>query len=78
MYEVNFLKEVNILKIGKVYIVGVGLYMEDLIILKGLNVIKIVDVIIYDRLVNKNLLRFVKDEVIYVYCGKELKNYIFF
>lgn len=75
MYEVNFPKEVNILKTGKVYIVGAGPYMEDLITLKGLNAIKTADVIIYDRLVNKNLLRLAKDEAIYVYCGKEPKNH---
>jgi len=63
------------LKTGKVYIVGAGPYMEDLITLKGLNAIKTADVIIYDRLVNKNLLRLAKDEAIYVYCGKEPKNH---
>lgn len=63
------------MKTGKVYIVGAGPYMEDLITLKGLNAIKTADVIIYDRLVNKNLLRLAKDEAIYVYCGKEPKNH---
>ncbi len=63
------------MKVGKVYIVGAGPYMEDLITLKGLNAIKTADVIIYDRLVNKNLLRLAKDEAIYVYCGKEPKNH---
>ncbi|BCS81349.1 uroporphyrinogen-III C-methyltransferase [Anaerocellum diazotrophicum] len=63
------------MKVGKVYIVGAGPYMEDLITVKGLNAIKTADVIIYDRLVNKNLLKLAKDEAIYVYCGKEPKNH---
>jgi len=70
-----FQRRISILKVGKVYIVGAGPYMEDLITLKGLNAIKTADVIIYDRLVNKNLLRLAKDEAIYVYCGKEPKNH---
>lgn len=65
------------MKVGKVYIVGAGPYMEDLITVKGLNAIKAADVIIYDRLINKNLLKLAKDDAIYIYCGKEPKNMYF-
>lgn len=41
---------------GKVYIVGVGFGDFDLFIIKVLNVIEKVDVILYDRLVNKEIL----------------------
>ncbi|WPX09903.1 uroporphyrinogen-III C-methyltransferase [Anaerocellum danielii] len=63
------------MKVGKVYIIGAGPYMEDLITVKAQKVIKTADVIIYDRLINKNLLRLAKDDAIYIYCGKEPKKH---
>lgn len=76
-YEIRLpKKELYILKVGKVYIVGAGPYMEDLITVKGLNAIKAADVIIYDRLINKNLLKLAKDDAIYIYCGKEPKKHV--
>ena len=45
---------------GKVYIVGAGPGDPDLITVKGLKCIEKADVILYDRLVNKELLSYAK------------------
>jgi uroporphyrin-III C-methyltransferase len=45
---------------GKVYIVGAGPGDERLITVYGLQCIQQADVIIYDRLINKNLLKHAK------------------
>lgn len=59
---------------GKVYIVGAGPGDPDLITVKGLRCIEKADVILYDRLVNKELLSHAKPEADLIYCGK-LPNY---
>ncbi|MBP0887988.1 uroporphyrinogen-III C-methyltransferase [Bacillus anthracis] len=59
---------------GKVYIVGAGPGDPDLITVKGLKCIEKADVILYDRLVNKELLSYAKPEADLIYCGK-LPNY---
>ncbi|HHT7236653.1 uroporphyrinogen-III C-methyltransferase [Bacillus sp. JJ927] len=59
---------------GKVYIVGAGPGDPDLITVKGLKCIEKSDVILYDRLVNKELLSYAKPEADLIYCGK-LPNY---
>lgn len=59
---------------GKVYIVGAGPGDPELITLKALKAIQKADVILYDRLVNKELLSFAKKEADLIYCGK-LPNY---
>ncbi|PFC03384.1 uroporphyrinogen-III C-methyltransferase [Bacillus cereus] len=59
---------------GKVYIVGAGPGDPDLITVKGLRCIEKADVILYDRLVNKELLSYAKPEADLIYCGK-LPNY---
>ncbi|MDP7980928.1 uroporphyrinogen-III C-methyltransferase [Bacillus multifaciens] len=59
---------------GKVYIVGAGPGDPELISVKGVKCIKQADVILYDRLVNKELLSYAKPEADLIYCGK-LPNY---
>ncbi|MFJ9382180.1 uroporphyrinogen-III C-methyltransferase [Peribacillus sp. NPDC101481] len=55
---------------GKVYIVGAGPGDPDLITVKAIKCIAEADVILYDRLVNRELLLYGKPEAEYIYCGK--------
>ena len=55
---------------GKVYIVGAGPGDEELITLKGLRCIKEADVILYDRLLNQDLLSYAKPNAKLIFCGK--------
>ncbi|HWO95195.1 MAG TPA: uroporphyrinogen-III C-methyltransferase [Bacillus sp. (in: firmicutes)] len=59
---------------GKVYLVGAGPGDPDLITVKGLKCIQEADVILYDRLINNELLQHAKKEADLIYCGK-LPNY---
>ncbi|YAR63900.1 uroporphyrinogen-III C-methyltransferase [Bacillus cytotoxicus] len=59
---------------GKVYIVGAGPGDPELISIKGVKCIEQADVILYDRLVNKELLSYAKPDADLIYCGK-LPNY---
>jgi uroporphyrin-III C-methyltransferase len=59
---------------GKVYLVGAGPGDPELITVKALRCIQQADVILYDRLINKDLLKEAKDEADLIYCGK-LPNY---
>lgn len=59
---------------GKVYIVGAGPGDVDLITVKGVKAIQEADVILYDRLINKELLDYAKPGADLIYCGK-LPNY---
>ena len=54
----------------KVILVGAGPGDEELITVKGLKAIKSGDVIIYDDLINKNLLRYAKEGAELIYVGK--------
>ena len=56
--------------VGKEYLVGAGPGDPDLITVKGLKCIKEADVILYDRLVNKELLEYAKANVELQFCGK--------
>ena len=56
--------------VGKVYLVGAGPGDPDLITVKGLRCLEQADVILYDRLVNPELLKHAKKEAQLVYCGK--------
>ncbi|MFC4323133.1 uroporphyrinogen-III C-methyltransferase [Litchfieldia salsa] len=55
---------------GRVYLVGAGPGDPELITLKGLRCIKEADVILYDRLVNEELLTHAKEGAELVFCGK--------
>lgn len=55
---------------GKVYIVGAGPGDKDLITVKGLRCIEEADVILYDRLINKDLLSYAKPSAKLIFCGK--------
>lgn len=57
-------------KIGKVYLVGAGAGDVELLTLKALHAIKKADVIVYDALVNPEILLFANDDVEKIYAGK--------
>lgn len=55
---------------GKAYIVGAGPGDVELITVKGLKCIQKADVILYDRLVNNDLLHYAKPDAELINCGK--------
>nr|WP_263314651.1 uroporphyrinogen-III C-methyltransferase [Mammaliicoccus sp. Marseille-Q6498] len=55
---------------GKVFLVGAGPGDPDLITVKGIKAIKQSSVILYDRLVNKELLEYATEGTQLIYCGK--------
>ncbi|MFG6149995.1 uroporphyrinogen-III C-methyltransferase [Halobacillus sp. B23F22_1] len=61
---------------SKVYLVGAGPGDPDLITMKALKCIQQADVILYDRLVNEQLLEHAKPGVHFVFCGKHPKFHI--
>ncbi|HLR79188.1 MAG TPA: uroporphyrinogen-III C-methyltransferase [Bacillota bacterium] len=61
----------------KVYLVGAGPGDVDLITVKGLQCIQKADVILYDRLINKELLDYAKEGAELIYCGKLPKYHTF-
>ena len=56
---------------GKVYIVGAGPGDAELITIKGKRAIEEADIIFYDRLVNKQLLTYAKQQATFIYAGKK-------
>ena len=60
---------------GKVYLTGAGPGDPELLTLKAINAIKNADIIVYDRLVNKEILNYAKKDVIFKYVGKENKKH---
>jgi len=60
---------------GKVFLVGAGPGDLKLITLKGLECIQAADTIIYDNLINKNLLHFARKGAEIIYVGKEASRH---
>ncbi len=58
-------------KKGKVYIIGAGPGDAGLITLKGIECLKEADVIVYDYLVSKDLLKFARGDARFIYAGKQ-------
>lgn len=56
---------------GKVYFVGAGVGDFELLTLKGKRYLEMADCVIYDRLLNKNILSFVNSSATLIYLGKE-------
>lgn len=56
--------------VGKVFLIGAGPGDPDLITVKGMRYLQQADVILYDRLVNRELLQYAKREAQLIYCGK--------
>lgn len=55
---------------GKVYLVGAGPGKPDLITVRGLNILKEAEVVIYDYLVDKSLLEYTKDGAELICCDE--------
>jgi uroporphyrinogen III methyltransferase / synthase len=58
-------------KAGKVYIIGAGPGDAGLITLKGVDCLRVADVVIYDYLVSKDLLKYAPSEARFIYAGKQ-------
>ena len=56
---------------GKVFLVGAGPGDPDLLTIKALKAIQQSDVILYDRLVNREILEYAKPNTKFLYCGKD-------
>ncbi len=56
---------------GKVFLIGVGPGDQELITLKAVRALEKCTAILYDRLVNKAILRHLKEDCQIYYCGKE-------
>ncbi len=61
---------------GKVYLTGAGPGDVELLTLKALRLVRTADVIIYDRLVNPDILKEAKERCECIYVGKENKHHI--
>ena len=59
------------IKTGKVYIIGAGPGDAGLITLKGVDCLRVADVVIYDYLVSKDLLKYAKSNARFIYAGKQ-------
>ncbi|MDY6958731.1 MAG: uroporphyrinogen-III C-methyltransferase [Halobacteriota archaeon] len=61
---------------GIVYLVGAGPGDPELLTLKAQRIISEADVILYDRLVNKEILKSAREDVELVYVGKESDHHV--
>jgi len=58
-------------KKGKVYIIGAGPGDAGLITLKGIECLREADVVVYDYLVSKDLLKYARADARFIYAGKQ-------
>jgi uroporphyrinogen III methyltransferase/synthase len=58
-------------KIGKVYIIGAGPGDAGLITIKAVDCLRLADVVVYDNLVNEDLLKYAPDHARFIYAGKK-------
>ena len=58
-------------KQGKVYIIGAGPGDAGLITLKAVEALRLADVVIYDNLVNEDLLKYAPEHARFIYAGKK-------
>jgi len=58
-------------KIGKVYIIGAGPGDAGLITIKAVDCLRLADVVVYDNLVNEELLKYAPDRARFIYAGKK-------
>lgn len=59
------------IKKGKVYIIGAGPGDAGLITLKGIECLGLADVVIYDYLVSRDLLKYARSDARFIYAGKQ-------
>lgn len=64
-------------KIAKLTLVGAGPGDVDLITVKGVDAIRSADVILYDALVNKELLKYASADALKIYVGKRNNNHTY-
>ena len=57
-------------KLGKIYLVGAGCGDYDLITLRGMNLLKVCDTVVYDSLIDSRLLDFTSDTTEKICVGK--------
>lgn len=65
------LKNMKNIKKGKVYIIGAGPGDTGLITLKGIECLREADVVIFDYLVSKDLLKYARSDARFIYAGKQ-------
>src|SRR6195952_5629949 len=67
----------KIIKEPRITLVGAGPGDTDLITIKGIKALKTADVILYDALVNEELLEFAPEHAVKVYVGKRSGDHSF-
>ena len=55
---------------GKVYLIGAGPGDPELITIKGARILSMADAVVYDRLVDRRLLKLARGDALLVYAGK--------
>src|SRR5659263_547601 len=58
-------------KPGKVYIIGAGPGDAGLITIKAVDCLRLADVVVYDNLVNEELLKYAPEKARFIYAGKK-------